>query len=96
MPKTVFITVETTLVDNNNKLIDSTIARIRQLKKEGYTVVLWSDKGRKYCESIVDLHNLKKVVDVCVSKPTLLIDSDDFPLRGSKLETPKYLKREFV
>jgi hydroxymethylpyrimidine pyrophosphatase-like HAD family hydrolase len=96
MSKTVFVTAEATLIDSNNKIIESTLTRIKQLKKEGYSIVLWSAKGRRYCESVVELHSLKKVIDMCIAKPSLIIDSDDYPLRGSKVETPKYLKREFV
>ena len=94
--KTVFVTAEGTLVDSNNNIINSTITRLTQLKKEGYTIVLWSSKGREYCESIVYLNNLQKTVDFSIAKPDLVLDADDYPLRNSKHETPKYLRREFA
>lgn len=94
--KTVFICAENTLVDNNSRLIESTVNRLKELKKQKYTIVLWSAKGRNYCETLISVHHLQKLIDFSVGKPDIIIDSDDYPLRESKIESPKFMKREFV
>ena len=93
--KTAFFAVEGTLIDGSSKLIQSTVTRIKDLKKQGYTIVLWATKGGRYAESVAELNNIRNLVDIYIGKPSIVVDSDEFPLRTAQLETPKYLRREF-
>ena len=50
------------------------IAALIEHKKKGYNIVVWSQSGSEWAESVIKKLNLTKYVDVVLSKPYMYYD----------------------
>lgn len=55
------------------------IKLLKQSKKQGFEIVIWSAGSRVWAEEVVKVLKLKKYVDFTISKPTFIVD--DLPVR---------------
>lgn len=85
-----------TLLDKNKQLRQAEIRRAGEYKRAGYSVGIWSERGVDYADSIRVNFDLYHVFDFAMSKPSVLIDEDDYPLRNTKLELPGYRRGQYV
>lgn len=77
MKKVVFVDVDDTLVRSvGSKRIPTpaVIGRIRELKREGAQVFLWSSGRAGYCETTAAELGIADCIDGCLPKPTVYID----------------------
>lgn len=47
---------------------------LKQFKTRGHTIVVWSQGGAIWCETVVKALGLEDIVDICISKPDWYID----------------------
>lgn len=51
-----------------------TIEMLKQHKREGYTVVVWSQGGWDWVQEVVKTLKLEEYVDLCITKPNIYVD----------------------
>lgn len=56
------------------------IQRIKDMKKAGYTVVIWSQGGADWCEHVIQQLGLSQYVDAYLAKASLGWYCDDLPV----------------
>lgn len=72
--RTAFFDVDGTLIDRNDKPIETTVNQLKGRKAAGYCIVVWSVAGPDWAARAVDLLGLRNLVDICMSKPTITFD----------------------
>jgi len=70
----VFVDVDLTLVDANEKLLDGAREGLQQLKDAGCHLFLWSTCGTEYCHKVAQLHRLTGFFEGFSAKPDIVID----------------------
>lgn len=70
----IFVDVDLTLVDQNQKLLEGARDALRQLVDRGCHIYVWSTGGADYCRKIVAAHGLEALVDGYCPKPDVIID----------------------
>lgn len=74
--KTIAVDVDGTLInvfgDLNEAVKKYCIAR----KADGYTLVLWSARGKEYAERYADQYGIANLFDVIMSKPGAILDDN--------------------
>ena len=87
---TVFVDVDGTLIkwknQNNAKINEKLVFRIKEAKSEGVEFVLWSRRGAIYAERVADHYSIKNLFVAIVAKPTAIIDDEGLNwLKGVRL-----------
>ena len=70
----VFIDVDLTLVDANQKLLPGATEALTKLRNKGCHLYLWSTNGADYAKKIANLYGLIDLFEGFVSKPDIIID----------------------
>jgi beta-phosphoglucomutase-like phosphatase (HAD superfamily) len=61
------------------KPIQSTIDTLNNLKAQGFVIIVWSQGGSKWAETVVKKLQLEDLVDLVVAKPSFILDDLDPP-----------------
>lgn len=70
----VFVDVDLTLVDANQKLLPGATEALTKLRDKGCHLYLWSTNGADYAKKIAILYGLTDLFEGFVSKPDIIID----------------------
>ena len=70
----VFVDVDLTLVDADQKLLPGAPEALARLREKGCHLYLWSTNGEEYARKIANLYGLAKMFDGFVAKPDIIID----------------------
>lgn len=70
----VFVDVDLTLVDANQKLLPGATEALTKLRNKGCHLYLWSTNGADYAKKIANLYGLTDLFEGFVSKPDIIID----------------------
>jgi phosphoglycolate phosphatase-like HAD superfamily hydrolase len=70
----VFVDVDLTLVDANQRPLPGAREGLRRLRDEGCHLFLWSSCGADYCRKIAQLHGLAELFEGFTAKPDIVID----------------------
>lgn len=70
----VFIDVDLTLVDANQKLLPGATEGLAKLRGKGCHLFLWSTNGADYARKIASLYNLLELFEGFAAKPDIIID----------------------
>jgi len=53
---------------------DYHIKFIKNLKVQGYGLVVWSAAGGEWADKVAKLLNLEDIIDICIAKPEFVMD----------------------
>jgi phosphoglycolate phosphatase-like HAD superfamily hydrolase len=70
----VFVDVDLTLVDANQKLLPGAKEALAKLRDKGCHLFLWSTNGADYARKIASLYNLTELFEGFAAKPDIIID----------------------
>lgn len=70
----VFVDVDLTLVDANQKLLPGATGALAQLRDKGCHLFLWSTNGADYAKKVASLHGLTDLFAGFAAKPDIIID----------------------
>lgn len=70
----VFIDVDLTLVDANQKLLPGATEALAKLRDKGCHLFLWSTNGADYARKIASLYHLTEMFEGFAAKPDIIID----------------------
>lgn len=70
----VFVDVDLTLVDANQKLLPGATEALAKLRDKGCHLFLWSTNGANYARKIASLYHLIEMFEGFSAKPDILID----------------------
>ena len=70
----VFVDVDLTLVDANQKLLPGATEALAKLRDKGCHLFLWSTNGADYARKIASLYQLIEMFEGFSAKPDILID----------------------
>lgn len=70
----IYIDLYDTVIKESGKPLPHAIERIKELKKLGFKLVLWSDGGHKVCKEVANRLGLDYCFDVYLTKPIVIID----------------------
>jgi ribonucleotide monophosphatase NagD (HAD superfamily) len=70
----VFVDVDLTLVDANQKLLPGATEALAKLRDKGCHLFLWSTNGADYARKIADLYHLTEMFEGFSAKPDIIID----------------------
>lgn len=70
----IFIDVDLTLVDANQRLLPGAREALVNLKSKGCHLFMWSSFGTDYCRKIAELHRLTDFFEGFAAKPDIVID----------------------
>lgn len=70
----VFVDVDLTLVDANQKLLPGVPEALAKLRNRGSHLFLWSTNGADYARKIANLYHLTDLFEGFVAKPDIIID----------------------
>lgn len=83
-----------TYCHNHKELVvphDEHIKMLKDCHNAKQVVVVWSQRGSDWCETVVDLLGLREYVDLCVTKPQWYVDDcmvTDFMPHSSRIYRP--------
>jgi phosphoglycolate phosphatase-like HAD superfamily hydrolase len=77
--RTVYIDVDGTLIDIDNKIYKGVEKVLKRFKNLGYTLICWSHGGREHAKDICQRHNIDSFFTHFLDKPDILVD--DTPMR---------------
>lgn len=69
----VYIDVDLTLIDLQNRLLPHVRERIEELANK-YVLIAWSAAGAAYADDVLRFHGLRQYFSYVLSKPFILID----------------------
>ena len=70
----VFVDVDMTLVDANQKLLPGAAEALTKLRDKGCHLFLWSTNGAEYARNIAGLYHLSEMFEGFSAKPDIIID----------------------
>jgi phosphoglycolate phosphatase-like HAD superfamily hydrolase len=70
----VFVDVDLTLVDAYGRILPGAANGLRQLKKAGFRLYLWSLGGAEYCREVAAANGLTELFEGFSAKPDIVID----------------------
>lgn len=70
----VFVDVDLTLVDANQKLFPGATEALTKLRDKGCHLYLWSTNGADYARKIASLYHLTEMFEGFSAKPDIIID----------------------
>ena len=70
----VFVDVDLTLVDANQKLLPGATEALAKLRDKGCHLFLWSTNGADYARKIASLYHLTELFEGFSAKPDIIID----------------------
>lgn len=70
----VFVDIDLTLVDANQKLLPGAAEALTKLRNKGCHLYLWSTNGADYAKKIAGLYGLTEFFQGFASKPDIIID----------------------
>ena len=70
----VFVDVDLTLVDANQKLLPGATEALAKLREKGCHLFLWSTNGADYARKIASLYHLTEMFEGFSAKPDIIID----------------------
>jgi len=70
----VFVDVDMTLEDANQKLLPGAPEALTRLRDKGCHLFLWSTNGAEYARKIAGLYGLTEMFEGFVAKPDIIID----------------------
>ena len=70
----VFVDVDLTLVDANNRLLEGAREGLLALKAAGCHLFLWSTAGADYCRKVAESHRLTDLFEGFAAKPDIVVD----------------------
>ena len=70
----VFVDVDLTLVDANQKLLPGATDALAKLRNKGCHLFLWSTNGAAYARKIAGLYHLTEMFEGIAAKPDIIID----------------------
>lgn len=71
--KTIAIDIDGTLI-NHHTLNAAVVSFCERKKQEGYELILWSARGKKYAEHIAQHFKLTHIFDTIIAKPSHILD----------------------
>lgn len=70
----IFVDVDLTVVDQNQKLIPGVKEALQKLVDRGCHLFLWSTAGKKHAEAQASIHGLADLFEGYAAKPDIVID----------------------
>ena len=70
----VFVDVDLTLVDANQKLLPGATDALAKLRNKACHLFLWSTNGAAYARKIAGLYHLTEMFEGIAAKPDIIID----------------------
>ena len=70
----IFVDVDLTLVDANQKLLPGATEALAKLRDKGCHLFLWSTNGAEYARKIAGLYHLTDLFEGFVAKPDIIVD----------------------
>ena len=72
--KCLAIDVDGTLIDSRMSL-NAKVADLAKAKRgEGWDVILWSARGRRYAQAVAEKHGIEDVFTAIIGKPGFVVD----------------------
>ena len=74
--RSVFIDVDGTLIDIDNKIYKGVDKVLKRFKNLGYTLICWSHGGKEHAKDICQRHNIDSFFTHFLDKPDIIVDDD--------------------
>lgn len=92
----IYIDIDGTLTDApdtpNGKVLVRRMNKVRQMVRDGFTVVLWSMRGTEYVKKFARQNALNNINVVCLGKPKFCVDDKPtISKAGLDVRSPEWL-----
>ena len=74
--RSVFIDVDGTLIDIDNRIYKGVDKVLKRFKNLGYTLICWSHGGREHAKDICQRHNIDSFFTYFLDKPDIIVDDN--------------------